>query len=77
MTFKEFLLRANKLAKMYPELLDKEVVYASDDEGNNFQGVVYPISGGYISGEGFSAIASASNPVPAKNRKLCNAVCIN
>lgn len=36
MTFKEYTKRCNELIKKYPKCADFEVVYASDDEGNEY-----------------------------------------
>lgn len=37
MKLKEYLNELNTLATKYPEILDFEVVYAHDDEGNEYQ----------------------------------------
>lgn len=41
MTLKEYIDRLNKLAKDLPSALKLEVVYSSDDEGNNYNKVYY------------------------------------
>ena len=39
MKFKKYLEQLNKLAKERPELLNCEIIYSQDDEGNNYQKV--------------------------------------
>ena len=39
MKFKKYLEQLNKLAKERPELLNYEIIYSHDDEGNNYQKV--------------------------------------
>ena len=51
MKFKEYLENLNKIAKESPEVLEYEVIQASDDEGNSFQKVIYnPGQLGYFEG---------------------------
>jgi len=53
MTVKEYIEELNKAVHEDPSLLDKEVVYSADDEGNNFQRVCYTPTKGYFDGESF------------------------
>jgi hypothetical protein len=46
MKLKHFLTQIDDLITRHPELLDAEVVYAVDDEGNRFEPVVHPPSFG-------------------------------
>jgi hypothetical protein len=39
MNLKEYLKELNKLIALHPEVADYEVIYAHDDEGNEFQKV--------------------------------------
>ena len=39
MKLKEYIEALNGLSEDHPELLDMEVIYSSDDEGNNYQKV--------------------------------------
>lgn len=41
MTYREWLVVANKLAEEHPECLDMEMVTATDDEGNGYGRVVF------------------------------------
>ena len=52
MKLKDFLKNINELVKQNKELLELEVVYSVDDEGNEFQKVVFsPSIGTYEDGE--------------------------
>lgn len=42
MKFKEYLEKLNNIAERTPESLDYEVVYALDDEGNEYNTVNFP-----------------------------------
>ena len=39
--FKDYLKSLQEIAKEYPESLEFEVIYSHDDEGNEYQGVIY------------------------------------
>lgn len=48
MKLKEYLKALKKLAKENPQTLEFDVIYSSDDEGNDFQKTVYtPTIGKY------------------------------
>lgn len=71
MKFKEYLEKANQLAKEYPECLEYQCIHSSDDEGNGFFEVWgYPCIGNY---EGINFIIDCGDNDGMKN----NAVCIN
>lgn len=44
MKLKEYLESLNDLAKENPELLESQVIYSSDDEGNSYEEVYYTAS---------------------------------
>lgn len=39
--FKDYLENLNKFAKEFPEALKYQVIYSHDDEGNEYQRVIY------------------------------------
>jgi len=52
MKLKEYLLNLKKAVEDNNDLLDMELVYASDDEGNDFRSVNYlPTLGIFLAGE--------------------------
>lgn len=44
MTLREYLLHLKELVKDHPQLLDGHVIYAHDEEGNDYSLVPYPPS---------------------------------
>lgn len=68
MTLKEFFESLKELYSQHPELHDKQIVYAKDDEGNGFSKVLYTPSFGQYDGEDFN-VSDDENEI--------NAVCIN
>jgi hypothetical protein len=64
MKLKDYIANLTKLAKKYP---NATVLYASDEEGNSYQEVVYDASAGTYDDNGFDA---------SLNDKA-NAVCLN
>lgn len=69
MTFREYLESINTFAEQFPEALDLDVVYASDDEGNSFQPVYeIPSLGWYVDREFYPK---------EDDIEEINAVCIN
>jgi hypothetical protein len=63
MKLKDYAAKINELAEKFPEF---EVVYATDDEGNDFKYVVCAPSAGFFKEGDFSNLS-----------KKPNAVCIN
>ena len=41
MTLKDYLKELNRLVELHPESLEYEVIYSSDDEGNEYAKVNY------------------------------------
>ena len=75
MKLKEYAKLINNIAKRYPNL---EVIYSKDDEGNDFQEVVYEPSIGYFEeGEYTEFDSIESDEQQFLNIKNCNAICIN
>lgn len=71
MKLKDFLKNINELVKQNKELLELEVVYSVDDEGNEFNKIIFtPTIGTYEDGE-FIAFKEDSH------RGDLNAICIN
>ena len=70
MTFREYLKQAKEFAKEHPTLLDKDVVYSKDDEGNGFDKVIYTMTYGHNNDTEFTPYEDNKNlPV--------NSICIN
>lgn len=82
MTLKEYAESINELANKYPDLL---VVYASDDEGNNFQKVNYAGTLGFFEGDYRGQFIDKGNIENDPDEELYqpyvgktpNAICIN
>ena len=73
MKLKEYAIYINDLARHHP---NAEVVYASDDEGNNFQPVHYhPTVGMMVDNREFYDKLSAIKLF--KKKAVNNAICIN
>lgn len=66
MTLKQYADLINQFVKQNPEALEFDVIFACDDEGNNYEKVVCAVSKGYFSGWEYDM--NNDNP---------NAVCIN
>lgn len=79
MKFKDYLLAINKLATENPELLEVDVYYASDDEGNSYDLVGFKPTFGVISEGCFGG--DYTQPEDFKecgyNKSNINAVVIN
>ena len=69
MKLKEYLESINELVKNNPSLLELDVVYASDDEGNNYDFVAFTPSVGKFNGKPWDGFEC-----PTENP---NAICIN
>ena len=68
MKIREYISHLNAIAIAHP---DVEVMYASDDEGNNFGSVHYRPTLGYYNGLEFESHKDV------EDKKTLNAVCIN
>jgi len=66
MTLKQYIDSINEFVKQNPEALDLDVIHASDDEGNRFHLIQYPISKGFFNGWDYN-----------QGSEKPNAVCIN
>lgn len=51
MTLKKYLKHLNKIVEKNPEALKYELIYSSDDEGNEFKAVSYKPSLGFLDGD--------------------------
>jgi hypothetical protein len=80
-TFKEFVDNCLELLKERPETANFKVVYASDEEGNNFDGVYWKPSVGYFHHRDFEQESQVADEDLSKDeredRHESNAVCIN
>lgn len=54
MTLRDHIRVLQKIAKEHPELLDKDIVYAKDDEGNAYSKVHYAPAPYNFDGENIS-----------------------
>lgn len=69
MTLKEYLYKLNKLVEENKELLDMDVIYSIDDEGNGFRYVI-------MNPEGVHLLEDDMELEPVEDHGI-NAVCIN
>ena len=67
MKFKDYAKKINEILKDNAEAGEFEVIYSIDDEGNNFNPVIWDPSKGHMNRDGFDA-ESENKP---------NAVCVN
>ena len=51
MTLEKYLKHLNKIVEKNPEALKYELIYAKDDEGNEFKAVSYKPSLGFLDDE--------------------------
>lgn len=81
MTFKEYIDTLNTMLYERPGLGGMDVVYASDDEGNEYQKVVYTPTLGYFEGEYRGEFTPDSlfeeYLVDYDTQLVANAICIN
>jgi hypothetical protein len=78
MKLKEYLENLNNFVKENPDALDLEVIYSSDDEGNDFQAVHYtPQMGIFEGGYRGEFISSEQLEDWDRSKEEINAVCIN
>lgn len=71
MTLRQYLHMLIDIAKEKPELLDKPVIYSKDDEGNDFNKVVFAPNTGVYNDKTRDYTPSQETKVKA------NCVCIN
>ena len=69
MQLHQYLDNLNKMAKEHPEILEYDVIYSSDDEGNSFEMIYYTPSVGVFENREFSDIS--------RDIRELNAICIN
>jgi hypothetical protein len=70
MKFKDYIENMNKLAEENPHILNMDVVYSEDDEGNNFNLVNYtPTTGHFDKDECSFSLEDEGSEI--------NSVCIN
>jgi len=70
MKLRQWLNNLNDQVHLDPTMLDMDVVYGSDDEGNDFNWVSYTATKGHYSDREFKALFDNE---PEEN----NAVCLN
>jgi hypothetical protein len=63
MKLKQYIILINEFAKQNPETLDFDVIFSSDDEGNSFHLINYPISKGHFSGYEYDTSSETPNSV--------------
>lgn len=69
-TLREYIEKLQELAKQNPNLKDLPIIYSRDDEGNQFQKVVYTAVPGHIDKVGEFRNENETS-------KKTNCVCIN
>lgn len=77
MKLKEYLENFQKLVETNPAILDYEVVYGKDDEGNNFQKVNYEPSIGIFDEEDDMFISENQKGEWDREEEENNTICIN
>lgn len=79
MKLREFVEKLDILIEACPEILDSEVIYSSDDEGNYFGYVNYTPSIGFYDEENREYLVYNTKIQfdPLKRENLINVVCIN
>lgn len=78
MTLEKFLENINKLVKENPEILDYEVIYARDDEGNGYQEVAFEPSIGIFDDESRGEFICESHVEDyERDKSEINSICIN
>jgi hypothetical protein len=75
MKLKEFLENLNELVKENPQVLEYEVIYAKDDEGNGFREVVYTPSVGFLDDENKYTVEESEDWEELEEEP--NVICIN
>jgi hypothetical protein len=73
MKLKEFLENINEMVRKNPELLELNVAYSRDDEGNGFQEVIFSPTLGWLTEYNFESNDTALRD---GNRNV-DAICIN
>ena len=74
MKLKQYLEILNEMVKDNPEILEYDVIYSSDDEGNNFDFVNYSPTVGEFKEEEFGRGYYTFNSQAEINK---NAICLN
>jgi hypothetical protein len=76
---KEYLENLNKMVEQNPEILELDVVYAKDDEGNYFEYIGYMPSLGKFCREDCEFISERQfNEFDLdEEEKIVNAICLN
>lgn len=75
MTLKEYLKHLNKIVEKNPEALEYEVIYAKDEEGNEFKEVFYKPSLGFLDDE--NEYTAIDNEDWDELEEEPNVICIN
>ena len=77
MKLKEYLTNLQNLALKYPELMDNEIIYSSDDEGNNYNTVLFKPTILLVEDIGNNHLDIISEKYPPKKLTKNHCVCIN
>ena len=72
MKLKKYLATLNEMVKANPALLELEVIYSADDEGNYYSKVHYTPSPGKFNDNGYGGEFD-----PDTESKKPNAICLN
>lgn len=77
MKLKEWLDKLNKLVESDPGILEVEVIYAKDEEGNSFEVVQYTPSIGFYDSKNQEFSGQESLYDPNEGENLTSVVCLN
>ena len=77
MKLKEYLLYLNTMIKENPKCLDMTIIYATDEEGNEFKPIVMKPCICQVDSLGASFMQIEGFLEDTKNIKECNAVILN
>ena len=78
MKLKNYLANLNQMVKDNPELLELDVVYSKDDEGNAFHEVHYsPTLGKHEDWDFLEYNPKAEDPEDSCEEEEINSICIN
>lgn len=77
MKLKEYLKNLNEQVAKDPSLLELDLIYSSDDEGNHFNRVYFTASVGFCDGEDFRDMESIEETFSKLDKDYVKVICLN